>query len=131
MNALYVRAEALERDLERARAELAELRGERPAPLRARDDGAFPAGELRAPAPRDEPPPPPPPAFDRVLDALDERARPAEPPALSALHDYEDAIARAVELLMAELVARHRRIDGDGTHEQLLWVLDLLVAHWR
>ena len=66
-----------------------------------------------------------------TLDTLDEMHTRREPPELHRVHDFEDAIGRAVELVMPELIARHRGVSGDGTHEQLLVVLDVLVTLWR
>jgi hypothetical protein len=36
-----------------------------------------------------------------------------------------------MELVIPEMVARHRNQSGDGTHAQLLGILDLLVSLWR
>jgi hypothetical protein len=135
-NALYARAEALERDLERARAELAELRGQ--ARPRGTDD-EFPAGEqlssgspfsptpesLSVKAARAQA------ASDRALAALELREGAAEAPWLGAVHQYEDALGRAVELVIPDLIARHRGVSGDGSPEQLQWMLDVLVATLR
>jgi hypothetical protein len=131
MNALYARTESLERDLERAQEEIARLRGEAeaaPSQRRLQRDGRkFMAGELRSVVP----PPPPPPNAEGVLAMLDSMAAAHDPPPLRALHEYEDAIARAVELLMPELIARRRGVRGDGSEQELLWLLDLLNVLWH
>ena len=134
LNALYARADALERDLERARAELAELRGQ---PRPPREDREFPAGELiveRRPFAEqltDERRAREAPVADGVLALLESRHSRSDPAPLGAEHEFEDGIGRAIELLVPELIARHRGVRGDGTHAQLLGLLDLLVALWR
>jgi hypothetical protein len=130
MNALYARAESLERDLERAQEEIAQLRGEaRATPARRAVDQAV-LKWLGSPQ-RVAPSAPPRPDVDSALAAIDSLVASREPPALHALHEYEDTIARAVELLMPELIARRRGVRGDGSEPELLWLLDLLTALWH
>lgn len=130
MNALYARAEALERDLERAQAELAELRTGAPRSRSERDQrsvGSPPVYAGAAPPPL----PPAPPVERMALDFLERLHTRHEPPQLAALHDYEDAIGRAVELVVSEMIARHRGVDGDGSQAELIALLEFLVALWR
>jgi hypothetical protein len=134
MNALYARAETLERDLERAQAELAELRarGGGSAGGVATGDGGGGRGVLASlpafgPKAREraqhlEP---------MALDLLDRMHTRSEPPQLAALHEYEDGIGRAIELVVPEMMARHRGVAGDGSHAQLMALLDFLTALWR
>ena len=130
MNALYARAETLERDLERAQAELAELRGQGAPQSRAdreRQTSAPPASFGGAGPTWQEPAP----AEPMALEFLERLHARHEPPQLAALHDYEDAIGRAVELVVPEMTARHRGVAGDGSHQELLQLLEFLVALWR
>jgi len=135
MNALYARAEALERDLERANAEVAELRGQRSSPAGSERGRTGPSrwsswwsGTSSA-----EGTPSPPPAVEprEALEFLERLHARNDPPALTALQDYEETIGRAIELVVPELLARRRGLSGDGSVSELQATLDFLVALWR
>ena len=130
MNALYARAETLERDLERAQAELAELRGQGSPQSRAeRERQGLPSSTSYGGGGQASLEPAP--AAPMALEFLERLHTRHEPPQLAALHDYEDAIGRAVELVVPEMTARHRGVAGDGSHAELLTLLEFLVALWR
>ena len=134
MDALLERAESLERDLARAQEELTQLRGgdwrggEPPIRIGVRYDDSAPP---QSPEPRGD---------KRrlrvdsahVLEVL-EASHPVHLQTLP-LGDpvaFEEAVCRAIELTAASLLPRHRGVPGDGTHAQLVGVLELLVALWR